>query len=184
MSYTPRLTAPSETDPRNVNTAYGGYNGAIVINSSNGCVMPNCVGYVHFRAMEMNDLYSDVPLSLGNGRTFWGYNDGYSRGSEPQLGAVLCFDQSGGAGHVCIVEQIIDADTIVTSDSNYGAEYFVLRTRTRANGWNWYSGSPLVFQGFIYVYEETPPGPDVPPTMEELAIMSYLIRKRKRGESL
>lgn len=159
MAYTPRLTAPDTSDLRWIKTTYGGYNNCLLINSSNGQVIPNCTGYVHGRVMEMNDLYADVPLSLGNAKNYWSNtSDGYSRGSEPALGAVLCFwEADPGAGHVCIVEQIIDADTIVTSDSNYGAEYFVTRTRRREWGWAWYASSPLVFQGFIYTYSgETP----------------------------
>ena len=149
--------------------------------------MPNCTGYVHGRVMEMNDLYADTGLSTRNAKYYYGNtSDGFSRGSEPQLGAVLCFDETSGAGHVCVVEEIVDADTIITSDSNYGAEFFVTRTRRRSLGWNWYSGSPLSFQGFIYTYTEpTPPTPPTPvdPTEEELAVM-MILKRRRRGDTL
>lgn len=192
MAYTPRLTAPDASDLRWIKTTYGGYNQCLLINSSTGQVIPNCTGYVHGRVMEMNNLYADVPLSLGNGAEYWGHtSDGYERGSEPKLGAVICFYQGNASnqqpGHVAIVEQIIDADTIVTSDSNYGAEYFVTRTRRRSLGWNWYNGSPLVFQGFIYTYDEggeppTPPTPRPLTEAERIAMYGYIMKRRKRGE--
>lgn len=150
-NFVPRTTAPDPYDTRWINTSYGGYNRCIVINTATGSVLPNCTGYVHGRWMEESNS-TECPLSVSNAANYYDYTaDGMPRGSEPQLGAVICFSTAGGQpGHVAIVEEIIDADTIITSDSNYGAEYFVMRTRTRAMGWNWYSGSDLVFQGFIY----------------------------------
>lgn len=183
MAFVPRTSAPSATDPRYVNVHRGGYNNCIVIDSSNGCTMPNCTGYVHGRVMEMNDLYFDTDLSTLNAKYYYANTaDGFSRGSEPQLGAVICFDETNGAGHVAIVEQIVDSDTIITSDSNYGAEFWVQRTRRRSLGWNWYSGSPLSFQGFIYTYTEspTPPTP-VDPTEEELLLM-FAAKRRRKGD--
>lgn len=152
--FRPRTTPPDPSDLRWIsnNAQYGGYNRCIVINTATGSVLPNCTGYVHGRWMEISGT-NECPLSVSNAANYYGYTaDGMPRGSEPQLGAVICFStgQGGQPGHVAIVEEIIDADTIVTSDSNYGAEYFVMRTRTRAMGWNWYAGSNLKFQGFIY----------------------------------
>lgn len=42
MAFTPRLTAPSTSDPNWISTGYGGYNQCIVINSVTGSVLPNC----------------------------------------------------------------------------------------------------------------------------------------------
>ena len=144
----PRLSAPSNTDPNFINRNYGGYNGCIPI-QGNGCVMPNCTGYAWGRWLE---TAGSCNLSTSNAANWFGNTgDGYARGSVPALGACICFSTAGGQpGHVAIVEEIIDNDTIVTSDSNYGAEYFVTRTRRRAWGWNWWSGGNLYFQGFIY----------------------------------
>ena len=144
----PRLSAPANTDPNFINRNYGGYNGCIPI-QGNGCVMPNCTGYAWGRWLE---TAGSCTLSTSNAANWFGNTgDGYARGSVPALGACICFSTAGGQpGHVAIVEQIIDDDTIVTSDSNYGAEYFVLRTRRRAWGWNWWNGGVLYFQGFIY----------------------------------
>lgn len=154
MAYTQRLNAPATTDKRWIKTTYGGYNQCILINSNTGAVIPNCTGYVHGRAMEIARVTSDnLGLSFGDAVDYWtGSSADWQHVQTPSLGAILCFGQgslTGHPGHVCVVERIIDNDTIVTSDSNYGAEYFVLRTRYRRLGWNFYEGSPLVFQGFL-----------------------------------
>lgn len=152
--FRPRTTPPDPSDLRWISDdeRYGGYNRCMIINTATGLTIPNCTGYVHGRWMEESGI-NECPLSVSNAANYYGYTaDGMPRGSEPQLGAVICFStgQGGQPGHVAIVEEIIDADTIVTSDSNYGAEYFVMRTRYRSMGWNWWAGSDLVFQGFIY----------------------------------
>ena len=152
--FRPRTTPPDPSDLRWISDdeRFGGYNRCMIINSATGLVIPNCTGYVHGRWMEESGT-TECPLSVSNAANYYGYTaDGMPRGDEPQLGAVICFStgQGGQPGHVAIVEEIIDADTIVTSDSNFGAEYFVMRTRYRSLGWNWYAGSDLVFQGFIY----------------------------------
>lgn len=164
MAFTPRLTQPPVTDKRWLNVGYGGYNHCIVRDSSNGNVLPNCTGYVHGRWMEIGNTNTDYNLSLGNADTYYGYNDGFQRSTTtPQLGAVVCFD-SAGAGHVCIVEEITDADTIVCSESNYSHEYFIVRTRYRQYGWNPSASSAwgTTFQGFIYHPDAQPPAPVIP----------------------
>lgn len=165
MAFVPRLTAPSLTNPYYLYYTYGGYNYAILIDSSTGSVLPNCVGYCYGRFMEEAGTTS-CNLSTGNATNWFAHtSDGYPRGSEPRLGAVICF--SGGSdtfGHVAVVEQIIDADTIVCSNSAYGGSYFYTNTLRRQDGWSW--SSLYQFQGFIYnpdVDGGTPPYPPVPP---------------------
>lgn len=170
-SYQPRLTPPDPTDPLWINTGYGGYNKCIVRDINTGSVLPNCTGYVHGRYMELSDTH-DCPMYLGNADGYYGYTaDGLPRGSEPQLGAVLCF--SGGlAGHVCVVEEIIDADTIRTSDSNYSSDYFTTYVRYRQYGWQW-PGANLTYQGAIY-------NPNI---VNRSRILLYLAaRKKKKKE--
>lgn len=148
MAYWARTYAPSETDPLWINTGYGGDNKCIVINRSTGSVLPNCTGYVHGRWMEIGNTTREYNLSLGNANTYWRHNDGYQRGSEPKEGAVLCF--GGQYGHVCIVEKIIDTNTILCSESDYGGARFTMRYRYRKYNWKPGSGWTLPFQGFIY----------------------------------
>ncbi|MCM1222704.1 MAG: hypothetical protein NC548_50430, partial [Lachnospiraceae bacterium] len=51
MGFTPRLTAPEKTNPLWLRPERGGYNPCIEV--WYGTVMPNCVGYVVGRFMEI-----------------------------------------------------------------------------------------------------------------------------------
>lgn len=149
VAYVPRLYAPGYSDLHWINVKYGGYNKCIVVDSSSGSVIPNCTGYVHGRWMEIGGRTSEYNLCLGNAKEYWSYPDGYARGSEPKLGAIVCYTSS--YGHVAVVEEIISADEIVCSESDYGGARFTVRHRYRQYGWkpsaNWSSAQ---FQGFIY----------------------------------
>ena len=66
----------------------------------------------------------------------------------PRLGAIACWDGgSDGAGHVAVVEEIIDAstNTYKISNSAYNSYYFQYQTVT-----NNVFQSNYTFQGFIY----------------------------------
>lgn len=174
-SYQPRLTPPDPYDLLWINTGYGGYNKCIVRNSVTGSVLPNCTGYVHGRYMELSGTH-DCPMYLGNADGYYGYTaDGLPRGQEPQLGAVLCF--SGGmAGHVCVVEEIIDADTIRTSDSNYSSDYFTTYVRYRQYGWQW-PGANLTYQGCIY-------NPNIRISKVLLLLMAKKKKRKEEGRGI
>ena len=179
-SFTPRTTPPDPSDLRWISddARFGGYNRCMIINDATGLVIPNCTGYVHGRWMEISDSH-ECPLSTSNAANYFGYTaDGMQRGSEPQLGAVICFStgQGGQPGHVAIVEEIVDENTIITSDSNFGHEYFVMRTRYRSMGWNWIAGSDLVFQGFIY-------NPDAGKINRSTLLLMLAAKKRKEEEN-
>lgn len=83
----------------------------------------------------------------------------YKTGQTPELGAVACFlDNSGGAGHVAIVEELKENGDIVTSNSAYESTFFYLDNLLKSNNYN-FSGN--TFQGFIYnPFSDTP----IPPT--------------------
>ena len=176
--FRPRTTPPDPSDLRWISddAKYGGYNRCIVINEATGLTIPNCTGYVHGRWMEISHSH-ECPLSVSNAANYYGYTaDGMQRGSEPQLGAVICFSTSGGQpGHVAIVEEIVDDDTIITSDSNFGHEYFVMRTRHRSMGWNFWAGSDLVFQGFIY-------NPDAGKINRSTLLLMMAAKKKRKEE--
>lgn len=150
MKYNPRTTAPSTTDKHWIKTTKGGYNECILI-SGNSC-LPNCVGYAWGRWYEL--LGNKPKLSRGNAENWYGYNDGYKRGSTPKLGAVICWrkgqagNSNDGAGHVAIVEKINSDGSILLSESCYGGSRFKTRTVKKSN--NYYLGSKYTFQGFIY----------------------------------
>lgn len=140
MAFTPRLNAPSYSDPDfySQNPFY-----------QSGYGLPNCTCYAWGRFKEI--LGSNPNLSRSNAENWWGHKDGYERGQTPRLGAVGCWRKgkagvSGdGAGHVMVVEQINGNKVVFSSSAWKGTRFF---TRTFTIGSYNYSG--LVFQGFIY----------------------------------
>ena len=139
-------------------TSYGGWSPCIQGNTANGLlpfsgsVLPNCVGYAVGRFNEMQALGACTWLGSVNANQLvaLAQMQGLATGSTPEVGACICWDD-GVEGHAAIVEQVIDADTIVTTESgwNYSAEPIVRQyTRTRGLNGNWgYSGT---FQAFIH----------------------------------
>lgn len=118
-----------------------------------GYGLPNCTCYAWGRFYELSGIRP--ALSLGDGEDWWGHTaDGYKRGQTPKLGAVACWrrgvagDDSDGAGHVAVVEQINSDGSIVTSNSAYGSALFYRQTLTKESGYTW--NSAYTFQGFIY----------------------------------
>lgn len=143
-NYTPRLTAPTTDNPHFYAEnpfEWSGYG------------LPNCTAYAWGRFYEV--LGSTPKLSLGNAEEWYIYDDGYKRGSVPQLGAVACWrkgvagDNSDGAGHVAIVEEIYSDGSILTGESGWGASSIFWTTKRPKDG-NWGASSAYTFQGFIY----------------------------------
>lgn len=155
--FIPRLTEPNKgTDGEAywVQESKGGYN-PFGARNADGDVLPNCTSYAWGRFYE---LIGERPkLSTSDAENWWGHTqDGYKRGQDPSLGAIICWrkgkvgDDSDGAGHVAVVEQINDDGSIVTSESGYNSTTRWWTTkRTNTNG-NWGAGSEYTFQGFIY----------------------------------
>lgn len=129
-----------------------------------GYGLPNCTCYAWGRFWEVTEqsgVTGVTPsLSRGNGGDWYGYTqDGYPRSEEPALGAVICFSQPGRAGHVAIVEQILDNGDIVTSNSGYSRSpggwndrsYFWTETNPKSTGYrsSWEVSGGYVLQGFI-----------------------------------
>lgn len=147
MAFTPRFTVPSAADREYTITSYGGLNECVAGRPAawTGSALANCVGYTWGRAYEV--LGSRPALSRGNGGTWYGYNDGYSRGQTPRLGAIACWSGGvGNAGHVAFVESIQN-NTIITSNSAYDNTIFYLQNYTIGN----YAMAGYTFQGFIYL---------------------------------
>lgn len=195
--YTPRLTAPSTSDLRWIQVDYGGYNGCIVGSSGPPSVLPNCTGYVHGRCMEIAGINTDsMGLSFGNAVTYYSWSDdSWLRESVPSLGAVACYkslpwwsSDAPDPGHVAIVEQIIDENTIVVSQSDYGGQRFTTHTLRREWGWTPYE-SPgawgVEFLGFLKnPYVEQPPGPvPTPGSNDPKYAILFLAKKRKEAQN-
>ena len=177
--FTPRFTQPPNTDLHWINSAYGGYNNCILGSPSYGygSVLSDCTGWAWGRFLERNGL-TTCNLSINQAR-IWYLNtaDGYSRGSTPKLGAVICWDEiNSGSGHVAFVEQINydsnnNIQSIIVSESVYNGVVFRLQTLYPSNNYHLYVG--MTFQGFIY----SPTDFDTPLTTEQL---TCILKKRRR----
>lgn len=150
MAFSPRLSAPSVSDPNWISTSYGGKNRCLIIDYGNGSVLPNCTGWCFGRWCEI--LGTTPKLSVGNAGDWYGYTaDGYKRGRTPQLGAIACFGEYGEAGHVAVVEQLNSDGSITCSQSGYGWVRFNVEKGYPPNyivGQG--AGHSFYFQGFIY----------------------------------
>lgn len=158
-----------------------------------GYGLPNCTCYAWGRFYEIADLsdgtqdYSNAPaLSLGDAGDWYGYtSDGYERGQTPKLGAVACWsDDTGGAGHVAIVEQILENGDIVVSQSGWNSDYFWTNTKLASDGYSYTNRS---FQGFIYnpfvntSGGGTTPDPDIPiVTIKKKRKYNFVLMNRRR----
>ncbi len=154
-NFKPRLSAAAYNNRYYKGTAYGGYNKALVINASNGSVLPNCCGLVHGRWLECfnsTDLSLDK-LCTGNAKNYLGMAQyaGLKTGKTPKLGSVICFDD-GSYGHVGFVEKIItdsrgNIQSIYVSMSSYGGTRWYYRTLYADRNYE-YNNMKLL--GFIY----------------------------------
>ena len=122
-----------------------------------GHPLPHCECYAlgrWYEAMDFERTYSEYLCptlkTSGNASTWWGYTqDGYARGSTPEIGAIICFDNNGG--HVAVVEEISsDGLTLTCSNSGYISQRYFYISHVHWNGSTWYWNSTYDFQGFIY----------------------------------
>lgn len=188
--YVPRLTAPAADDPRWIMSSYGGYNDCIAGSDGPPSVLPNCTGYVHGRCMEIAGVTSDdLGLSFGDAVQYYTESSSdWEQSSEPSLGAVVCYRSlpswsldAPHPGHVAIVEKIIDNDTIVISQSDFGGARFSTWTCTRASNW-----TPFInvsFIGFLKnPYAEDTPVPPTPTGDKQKYVIMFLAKKRKEAQ--
>ena len=159
MSFTPRLTRPTAGNKYYIRKADGGYSNAIKGSPTDSqCnVLSNCVGYAYGRFNEIGNYGSCKYLCPVNAENFIKYKGSCEVGDTPKLGACIVWQKGAtlsgddGAGHVAIVEQIIDENTIVTSESGYGCKTpFWTKTRKKGSDGNWGQSSSYKFLGFIY----------------------------------
>lgn len=145
MTFTERTSAPAVNNKYYVRTTYGGLNKCILIDSTTGSVLPNCVGYAYGRFMECAKVKT-CSLPTGDAGDWYDAAISFQRGKTPRLGAVACWTGgTAGKGHVAIVEKI-EGNTVTVSESGY---YSKIRFQRRQmvppfdfNG--------LSFRGFIY----------------------------------
>lgn len=181
--FIPRTTAPAADDPRYIanHHGYDGYN-PFPIEGPDGSTLPNCTGYAYGRfSEEMGTNNCNIQL---NNATDWfaATGDGYSRGQEPKLGAIICWQTWGGhtLGHVGIVEKIgRDSNGNITvihvSYSAYNGARFTYRANIYPPYYKYKTDCAL--QGFIYnpiEFLET----------DYAAILAAAQRKRKKFRRL
>ena len=189
MAYTPRLTAPAASDLRWIQTASGGYNDCIYGSDGPPSVLPDCTGYVHGRVMEQRGVNTDdAGLSFGNGATYWtDSSTAWTRSQDPSLGAVLCYETvgTGQPGHVCVVEEVVDNDTVVVSESNWGGPYFRTLTCYRQYGWRPDNTWNVTPQGFLRnpFVDDEPSGGRIKPSLL-MMLLKYKERRDKHGERI
>lgn len=168
-SFTPRL------DDSGMDGAIYWYSGNPFYQAGYG--LPNCTCYAWGRFWEISDTSgngSNKPtLPTSDAGEWWSQVSGYETGQTPKLGAVACWsDNTGGAGHVAVVEKIASNGDITVSQSGWGGDYFWVNTKSAADGYNY---NHYTFQGFIYNPHVTSGGGG-----GDSGIVYPLITKKKR----
>ena len=140
--YIPRLTVPA------INNKYYNSNINPFVSAGYGMFQNggNCTCYAWGRMSEI--IGKACKLYTGNAETWYSHTeDGYKRGKQPKLGAIICWEGIGKkAGHVAVVEEIKSDGTIITSNSAWKKSLFYLKTLKPP----YEMGSGYKFQGFIY----------------------------------
>ena len=158
-AFKPRMTKPEAGNPYYNTKANGGYSNAIKGKPTDkDCdVLANCVGYAYGRFNEIGGWGSCKYLWPTNAEKFIQYADGLEIGQTPKLGACMVWRKgatllgSDGAGHVAIVEKIVSATEVVTSESGYNSKKpFWTQTRKKGSNGRWGAGYGYTFLGFIY----------------------------------
>ena len=152
-----RTTKPESGNKFYNTVSNGGYSRCIVgYPTDKGCnVLANCVGYACGR---FNEIIGSMkyPYLNCNAENFIerAIQYGLEISDKPTLGGIMVWQKGNtlsgndGAGHVAVVEKIIDNNTIYTSESGYGSSAFWNSTRSNTNG-RWGMASSYKFRGCI-----------------------------------
>lgn len=152
-----RTTKPESGNKFYNTVSKGGYSHCIVgYPTDKDCnVLSNCVGYACGRFNEIIGTMK-YPYLNCNAENFIerAKQYGLEISDKPTLGGIMVWQKGAtlsgndGAGHVAIVEKIIDDNTIYTSESGYGSSAFWNSTRSNTSG-RWGIGSGYKFRGCI-----------------------------------
>ena len=158
MSFKMRTTKPGAGNKYYITKAKGGWSDAIQGKPADpDCnVLSNCVGYAYGRFNEIGEYGCCKYLRPVNAEQFIQYKGSLEVGQTPKLGACMVWQKGGslngsdGAGHVAIVEKVVNSVEVYTSESGWNASTpFWNQTRKKGNG-NWGQSSEYKFLGFIY----------------------------------
>lgn len=152
-----RTTKPTSGNKFFITKSKGGYSTCIQGSPTDSqCnVLSNCVGYACGRfneiigAMKYPSLNCNAENFIERAKNTYGLEIS----SVPTLGGIMVWQKgtlsgNDGAGHVAVVEKIIDSNTIYTSESGYGGSAFWNSTRRNTNG-RWGLGSAYTFRDCI-----------------------------------
>lgn len=152
-----RTSKPGAGNKFYITKSKGGYSTCIQGSPTDSqCnVLANCVGYACGRFNEIIGSMKYPSLNC-NAENFIerAKSLGLTISNVPTLGGIMVWKKGNtlsgndGAGHVAIVEKIIDSNTIYTSESGYGSSAFWNSTRKNTNG-RWGLGSGYTFRGCI-----------------------------------
>lgn len=156
-SFKMRTTKPEAGNKYYITKSKGGWSDAIKGSPTdeNCDVLSNCVGYAYGRFNEIGGYGYCKYLRPVNAENFIQYKGSLEVGQTPKIGACMVWQRgdtlsnSDGAGHVAIVEKVINATQVMTSESAYGGSAFYTKTRNKGDG-NWEMGGNYKFLGFIY----------------------------------
>ena len=166
-----RTTRPTAGNKYFITKSNGGYSTCIKGKPTDSqCnVLSNCVGYANGAFNEELNLgYEKYHLNC-NAENFIerAIASGLNVYKTPSVGDIICWEGKGNlAGHVAIVIEVIDSNTIRTAESGYGnSNPFWITTRKNNNG-RWGTNSNYPLRGFIENpnYPHNKPVPPTPPT--------------------
>ena len=159
VSYVPRLKAPSTSDKHYITISGGGLNRCTPGSNGGTSCLPNCVGYAWGRSYENLGMAPNLCTNQAEIWLVYNIKNGYYPYSTsryaPALGAVAVWSKgdinnyNDGEGHVAVVE-VIDGNTIITSESGYNYKYWYQTTRNLSSS-TLDQGSAYAFEGYIYV---------------------------------
>lgn len=182
-----RTTRPTSGNKYFITKGSGGYSTCIKGKPTDKqCdVLSNCVGYACGAFNEELALgYEKYHLNC-NAENFIerAIASGLSVVSKPVVGSIICWEGIGSlAGHVAIVIEVIDSNTIRTAESGYGSSNpFWITTRKNNNG-RWGLNSNYKLRGFI-VNPNYPYNPKPTPTYKFKIGDKVIINGRLYGDS-
>ena len=153
-----RTSKPKAGNKFYITRGRGGYSSCIqgYPTDANCDVLANCVGYACGRFNEIigSMKYPYLNCNAENFIERAKNTYGLQVVPYPTLGGIMVWQKGStlsgndGAGHVAVVEKIIDKNTIYTSESGYGGSAFWNSTRSNSNG-RWGMGSGYTFRGCI-----------------------------------
>lgn len=123
-----------------------------------GVNMPNCMTYATARISEIlgRKEYLDDPKVFGAQELWTKYSEGFRRSKYAVPGALMIW-QYGMYGHVAVCEDLINANTVAWSQSNYkGTEFEYIKGNP-----NGYKG--MTFLGYL-VHDLLPKAEESKPT--------------------